>query len=257
MTNSTFDNEKLNHMNRVHQAGINNQKQRGSKPSICETAKSEFASNLDKIKNMSVKDLLVILQREQESKTQLEDMLLRLQDDNTRLKSQISVLKSKLDQQQHEIQKSKNRNNSTSSNNNMNSTLLNDDKALEIIELTLYKYQGFLDFLRNAGFGKLIEMGDLNQEQVMNSNKQQQRKVGKNVVVAKSGSSSSSGGKMNEEQKYYLEKINKTRSKMNGRSQGSLESTKNYSVNEGDGVSGVGIGGYDIIDKSLINGQVS
>lgn len=40
--------------------------------------KNEFVSNLDKIKNMSVKDLLVILQREQESKTQLEDMLIKV-----------------------------------------------------------------------------------------------------------------------------------------------------------------------------------
>jgi len=40
--------------------------------------RSEFVSNLDKIKNVSVKDLLSILQREQESKSQLEDMLIQV-----------------------------------------------------------------------------------------------------------------------------------------------------------------------------------
>ena len=39
---------------------------------------SGFATSLDKIKNVSVKDLLSILQREQESKSQLEDMLLQV-----------------------------------------------------------------------------------------------------------------------------------------------------------------------------------
>jgi len=260
MTNSTFDNEKLAHLNRLQQqAAATLTTTTSGKHRKTAESKSEFASSLDKIKNMSVKDLLVILQREQESKTQLEDMLLRLQDDNTRLKAHISMLKSKLDQQQHELQKAKSRSNATQSNN-MNSTLLNDDKALEIIELTLYKYQSFLDFLRNAGFGKLIEMGDLSQEQVINSNKQQAKKGASKSSAAKNGGSGKrqavmSPDKMNEQQKYYLEKINRTRSKMSGRNLGSLESTKNYSVNEGDGVNGVGA--YEMIDKSVINGQVN
>lgn len=41
-------------------------------------------------------------------------------------------------------------------------TLLDDEKALEIIEITLQKYQKFLDFLRNSGFGNLIEIGEAN-----------------------------------------------------------------------------------------------
>lgn len=77
MTNSTFDNEKLASMNRISTANSNNRLRR-QQTELNE--KSEFASSLDKIKNMSVKDLLVILQREQESKTQLEDMLIRVND---------------------------------------------------------------------------------------------------------------------------------------------------------------------------------
>ena len=41
-------------------------------------SRSDFVTNLDKIKNVSVKDLLAILQREQESKSQLEDMLIQV-----------------------------------------------------------------------------------------------------------------------------------------------------------------------------------
>lgn len=40
--------------------------------------KDEFVSSLDKIKNSSVKDLLVILQNEIDSKTQLEEMLIQV-----------------------------------------------------------------------------------------------------------------------------------------------------------------------------------
>ena len=140
----------------------------------------------------------------------------------------------------------------------MNRTLLDDDK-LEIIELTLYKYQSFLDFLRNAGFGKLIEMGDLSQEQHHNPVKQ------KNSQKNKSSSSKSkrqtlspSNSKLTDQQRYYLEKINRTKSKMN---KNSLESTKNYSMSESrnDGKYPQSIEGfinYDMIDKSLITGQV-
>ena len=78
--NSTFDHEKFNSANRGgSQTGFltSNSANRQRKHNEM-TSKNEFASNLDKIKNMSVKDLLVILQREQESKTQLEDMLLQV-----------------------------------------------------------------------------------------------------------------------------------------------------------------------------------
>jgi hypothetical protein len=37
------------------------------------------------------------------------------------------------------------------SRSNLNKSVLDDDKALEIIEFTLHKYQKFLDFLKNAG----------------------------------------------------------------------------------------------------------
>lgn len=146
----------------------------------------------------------------------------------------------------------------------MNRTLLDDDKALEIIELTLYKYQSFLDFLRNAGFGKLIEMGDLNQQQQHVSNKSSKSAMKAAAKASKSSSSSSSKrrtlspatSKLSDQQKYYLEKINKTKSKMN---KNMLESTKNYSMSESRGNLAENIEGfinYDMIEKSLINGQV-
>jgi hypothetical protein len=42
-------------------------------------------------------------------------------------------------------------NNNNMSRSNLNKSLLDDDKALEIIELTMHKYQKFLEFLKNAG----------------------------------------------------------------------------------------------------------
>lgn len=42
----------------------------------------------------------------------------------------------------------------------LKSGLLNDEKALDVIELTLNKYKKFLDFLRTSGYGKLIDFGD-------------------------------------------------------------------------------------------------
>ena len=48
---------------------------------------------------------------------------------------------------------------------NMSRSYLDDDKAVEIIELTIYKLQSFLDFLRDRGFGKLIEIGGMNNQQ--------------------------------------------------------------------------------------------
>lgn len=139
----------------------------------------------------------------------------------------------------------------------MNRTLLDDDKALEIIELTLYKYQSFLDFLRNAGFGKLIEMGDLSQEQQNNPVKQKNSQKNKSSK-SKRQTLSPSNSKLTDQQKYYLEKINRTKSRMNKHS---LESTKNYSMSESrndrkypDSIEG--FINYDMIDKSLITGQV-
>lgn len=61
--NSTFDHEKIS------SSSLN---------SKAHKSKNDFASSLDRIKNVSVKDLLNILQREQQSKTQLEDMLIQV-----------------------------------------------------------------------------------------------------------------------------------------------------------------------------------
>lgn len=44
----------------------------------CLINKSDLVSNLDKMKNSSVKDLLVILQKQIDSKSQLEEMLLKV-----------------------------------------------------------------------------------------------------------------------------------------------------------------------------------
>lgn len=118
--------------------------------------KNDFLSNLDKIKSLTVKDLLQVLQREQESKTQLEYLIIELQRENTKLKSQISILQTKLE--------SAPINNNNMSRSNLNKSLLDDDKALEIIELTMHKYQKFLEFLKNAGLGKLIQMAELESE---------------------------------------------------------------------------------------------
>ena len=83
MTNSTFvdnDNKFSNHsrgMSLNNNSNNNRQQQQHHQHQRKQNSeKNEFVSNLDKIKNMSVKDLLIILQREQESKTQLEDMLI-------------------------------------------------------------------------------------------------------------------------------------------------------------------------------------
>jgi hypothetical protein len=88
---STFDTEKFAGMRQQQQhqqgggrSGANNfakesQQQRrtlANNESLVAHNKSEFVSSLDKIKNASVKDYLVILQKEQESKAQLEDMLI-------------------------------------------------------------------------------------------------------------------------------------------------------------------------------------
>lgn len=98
-----------------------------------------------------------------------ENIFFKLQEENTKLKSQISVYKTKLEQQQQQINALSSKQNQNTST--LNRTLLDDDKALEIIELTLYKYQNFLDFLRNAGFGKLIDIGEMNQQQQHSNSK--------------------------------------------------------------------------------------
>ncbi|RMZ99904.1 centrosomal of 78 kDa-like [Brachionus plicatilis] len=176
----------------------------------------DLASNLDKIKNVSVKDLLLILQQEQEAKTQLEDLLLQFQDENTKLKAQLSVYKSRVEQQQHELNKLSSKQNAT-----MNRTMLDDDKALEIIELTLYKYQNFLDFLRNAGFGKLIDIGEMNQDKKSKSKHAEVIKQQKKLFKEKIGSGSlpkspkkPRSKSPTDQQKYFLAKINETKSKM-------------------------------------------
>jgi hypothetical protein len=186
--------------------------------SLKRNEKNEFMSNLDKIKNVSVKDLLIILQKEQETKTQLEDMLIQLQDENTKLKTQINTLKGKLEQASASSSNLKRNKSDT-----FNRTMLDDDKALEIIELTLQKYQNFLDFLRNAGFGKLIDMGEMNQ-QMLQQKQQQQPLINKfrgqmDMNEAKSKKQQSQGTKVSsdhltDQEKYYLNKIKKTKHKL-------------------------------------------
>jgi hypothetical protein len=62
----------------------------------------------------------------------------------------MNVLQSKFELMSHKQQQQQQLN-SSKANNNLNRSVLDDDNALEIIELTLVKYQKFLDFLRNAG----------------------------------------------------------------------------------------------------------
>ncbi|CAF0863953.1 unnamed protein product [Brachionus calyciflorus] len=212
VASSTFDFDKLN--GQVKNMSIKNKKSAISNESI----------HFEKGKNLSTKEFLIILQKEQESKTQLEDLLLEFQDENTKLKSQLSVYKSKLEQQAQEL-------NQLKQNSNMNRTLLDDDKALEIIELTLYKYQNFLDFLRNAGFGKLIDIGEMTQPDKKKISKQseiirQQKKLFKERMSSgslRSKSPNPNNNNNNDQQKYFLGKINKAKSK-----QKNFDDTLNY-----------------------------
>lgn len=41
-------------------------------------------------------------------------------------------------------------------------SIIDDENALDVIELTLNKYRQFLDFLRMSGYGNLIEIGEEN-----------------------------------------------------------------------------------------------
>lgn len=87
----------------------------------------------------------------------------------------------------------------------------------QIIELTLYKYQNFLDFLRNAGFGKLIEIGEMDQKQEQ-SKKQSKSSSGRSQASKDHPNSLSpppGNNKLTDQQKYYLDKINRTKNKMN------------------------------------------
>ena len=94
LASSTFDYEKFasnkilpvnNSNSSVNKYGRSNAKTNKSSNTLVGSGslenlknRSDFVSNLDKIKNVSVKDLLVILQREQESKSQMEDMLIQV-----------------------------------------------------------------------------------------------------------------------------------------------------------------------------------
>lgn len=89
------------------------------------------------------------------------------------MKSENMNLRARLDQQaSHRIQSSKSppqtqmNDETVMSNQTMTTSNLDDEKALEIIELTLLKYQNFLEFLRMSGFGRLIELGELNQQRI-------------------------------------------------------------------------------------------
>jgi hypothetical protein len=79
MTNSTFADSRNGAGNGNSNSNVLvNSRQNRKQQQAVTAEKSEFRQDLDKIKNMSVKDLLVILQREQESKSQLEDMLIKV-----------------------------------------------------------------------------------------------------------------------------------------------------------------------------------
>ena len=219
MTSLTFDNDKFVTSSFAAHNINNINKQSKNRKS------NDFVANLNKIKNVSVKDLLAILQKEQESKTQLEDMLLQFKEENTKLKAQISVLKSKLDHQQNQIEilKQKNPNNTTSM---MNRTLLDDDKALEIIERAFQKYQNFLDFLRNAGFGQLIDIGEMHQIDKTNAQEEEYETEG---IVSKinpiNEEEEEEENGLSDQQKYYMNKINKTKSKLSNKKQSKKSSS--------------------------------
>ena len=79
MANSTFADSRNGAGNGNSNSNVLvNSRQNRKQQQAVTAEKSEFRQDLDKIKNMSVKDLLVILQREQESKSQLEDMLIKV-----------------------------------------------------------------------------------------------------------------------------------------------------------------------------------
>lgn len=85
-------------------------------------------------------------------------------------------MRNKIDQQQELI-------NDLTKNNKereASSSILDDENALNIIELTLFKYQKFLDFLKNAGFGKLIEMNEMSQLEQFQQQEQQKQNVSSN-----------------------------------------------------------------------------
>lgn len=108
----------------------------------------------------------------------MQDQNTNLQMEITSLKSENVSLKCKIDEQQKVISRMSTTSMTVASDSmhhdsdtmcathqlNRTATNLEDEKALEIIELTLLKYQNFLDFLRNAGFGKLIELAECNQQ---------------------------------------------------------------------------------------------
>lgn len=163
------------------------------------------------------------------------------------------MMRSKIDQQQQQIT-----NLSKNKNGNLNRTVLDDDKALEIIELTLHKYQNFLDFLRNAGFGKLIDINEMNQleqqelrqEQQLYIQKQQQQqaRLAKQNVKPSSRSPTRPASSKNYSKpqspsasptrQYYSNKINKAKTKLN-----------NFSINE----STIMTQNEKIFDASLLN----
>lgn len=97
---------------------------------------SYHTNDTDRLKNLSVKELIQVIKHEQESKSQLEYKIVQLKQENNQLKNQVNVL-------QHQVLNVR--------QTNLNKSILDDDKALEIIELTLHKYQKFLDYLRNNG----------------------------------------------------------------------------------------------------------
>lgn len=95
------------------------------------------------------------------------------------LKSENVMLKAKMDEQQKMISRLSIETDGSGVTGgsflNRTATNLDDEKALEIIELTLLKYQNFLDFLRNAGLGKLIELGEIHQQRQQEQHRQKQK----------------------------------------------------------------------------------
>jgi hypothetical protein len=260
LASSTFDYEKFasskilavssNNIN-TNNNNNNNKSNKGRNSSIESNLKSrqDFVSNLDKIKNVSVKDLLVILQREQESKTQLEDMLIQLKEENTKQKAQISMLRSKLEQSQssssshhhrHHKSSSSNNNNNNTTNQTLNQTVLDDDK-LKIIEKTLQSYQAFIDFLRDSDFGKLVDIFEMNQVSMSESPNQtalyeqqqqqyQRQKLYEAQLKKQQQQQQQQLRQQTDQQKYYTNKINKAKSKLTTKNETSLDALVNNAL---------------------------
>lgn len=140
---------------------------------------------------------------------------MKLKEENTRQKAQISVLKSKLEQSQR---------NQKSDESAANHTFLDDEK-LKIIEKTLHSYQNFIDFLRDSDFGKLVDIFEMNQvqspnatnqyEQQFNNTNMKKKHTRQHLKTKSPSPSFTKHSTLTDQQKYYSNKINKAKTKLN------------------------------------------